>query len=279
MPIINFNKTTRTPTPASGIRVSKSSFYSPESDKTFNISRSKVDDFLKCPKCFLDDRRGGIIPPGQLPFNLNIAVDENLKQSFDVHRVDQTVPPLLRELGLGNYVPYQHEDLPKWRSNFKGIRREVEGTNITLSGAVDDLWLNKDTGQISVVDYKSTSTKSSMSQEDYLNDGYHDSYKRQLDFYNYLLRGEGLNLSASSFFLVFNARKDMPITDKNPTLTFDYHLIEYKWDDSWVEDTISRMIKVLNYEVEAVSNPCCKHCAFVRETQKYAESLKGECYE
>ena len=105
MPIINFNQTTRKPTPASGIRVSKSSFYSPESDKTFNISRSKVDDFLKCPKCFLDDRRGGIIPPGQLPFNLNIAVDENLKQSFDVHRVDQTVPPLLRELGLCNYVP------------------------------------------------------------------------------------------------------------------------------------------------------------------------------
>ena len=32
--------------------------------------------------------------------------------------------------------------------NFKGIRREVEGTNITLSGAPDDLWLNKDTGQI-----------------------------------------------------------------------------------------------------------------------------------
>ena len=78
---------------------------------------------------------------------------------------------------------------------------------------------------------------------------------------------------------VFNARKDIPITDKNPTLTFDYHLIEYKWDDSWVEDTISRMIKVLNYEVEAISNPCCKDCAYIREAQKYDASLIGECYE
>ncbi len=279
MTILNFNSTTRTPTPALGKRVSKSSFYNPESNKTFNISRAKVDDFRKCEKCFLDDRRGGIIPPGQFPFNLNIAVDENLKQSFDIHRVEQTVPPILRELGLSNHVPYQNEELPKWRSNFKGIRREVDGTNITLSGAVDDIWLNKDTGEISVVDYKSTSTKSSMNQEDYLNDPYHDSYKKQLDFYNYLLRSKGLNLSSTSYFLVFNARKDIPITDKNPTLTFDYHLIEYQWDDSWVEDTISRMIKVLNYEVEAVSNPCCKHCAFVRETNKYTESLIGECYE
>ena len=182
---------------------------------------------------------------------------------------------MLAKFGFDNYVPYQHEELAKWRSNFKGIRREVDGTNITLSGAPDDLWINKDTGEISVVDYKSTSTKASMKQEDYLNDPYHDSYKRQLDFYNYLLRGEGLNLSESSFFLVFNARKDLPITDKNPTLTFDHHLIEYKWDDSWVEDTISRMIKVLNYEVEAVSNPCCKDCAYIRETKKFDESLIG----
>ena len=279
MTIINYNQTTRTPTPAPGIRVRKSSFYNPESDNTFNISRSKVDDFLKCEKCFLNDRCGGIIPPGQFPFNLNIAVDENLKQAFDIHREAQTVPPMLKEFGFDNLIPFQHEELSKWRSNFKGIRREVEGTNITLSGAPDDLWLNKDTGQISVVDYKSTSTKSSMSQEDYLNDPYHDSYKRQLDFYNYLFRGEGLKLSSRSFFLVFNARKDIPITDKNPTLTFDYHLIEYRWDDSWVEDTISRMIKVLNYEVEAISNPCCKDCAYIREAQKYDASLIGECYE
>lgn len=273
--MLNYNQSTKTPTTAPGIRVRKSSFYNPESDNTFNISRSKVDDFLKCEKCFLNDRRGGIIPPGQFPFNLNIAVDENLKQSFDIHREEQTNPPMLRKFGFDNLVPFQHDELSKWRSNFKGIRREVDGTNITLSGAPDDLWINKDTGEISVVDYKSTSTKASMNHEDYLNDPYHDSYKRQLDFYNYLLRGEGLNLSRSSFFLVFNARKDKPITDKNPTLTFEYHLIEYKWDDSWIEDTISRMIKVLNYEVEAVSNPCCKHCAYVRETQKFNESLVG----
>ena len=86
--------------------------------------------------------------PGHYPFNLNIAVDENLKQSFDVHRGADcsTYPPRIRL----NYSTYHtDEELPKWRSNFKGIRREVDGTNITLSGAPDDLWLNKDTGEIS----------------------------------------------------------------------------------------------------------------------------------
>ena len=279
MAMLHYKASDRTPIIAPGIRTRSSSIYNPESESIFNFSRAKIEDFINCPKCFIRDRRGGIIHPGHYPFNLNIAVDENAKQYFDINRKEQSVPSMIRNLGFGNLVPFHHEELSKWRSNFKGVRRQVNGTNITLSGAPDDLWINKDTGEVSLVDYKSTSTKSSMSQEDYLNDPYHDSYKRQLDFYNYLFRGEGIRLSSSSFFLVFNARKDIPITDKNPTLTFDYHLIEYKWDDSWVEDTISRMIKVLNYEVEAVSNPCCKDCAYIREAQKYDASLNGECYE
>ena len=106
-----------------------------------------------------------------------------------------------------------------------------------------------------------------MNQEDYLNDGYHDSYKRQLDFYNYLLRGEGLTyLQAASS--CFQCKKGYADLRQESNLTFDYHLIEYKW---MIHNRIISRMTVLNYEVEAVSNPCCKHCVFVQK-QKYAES-------
>ena len=68
----------------------------------------------------------------------------------------------------------------------KGIEAKSQN-RITLFGALDDLWLNKDTDEIVVLDYKATSNKN---DPDYVNSSqeYHKSYKRQLDFYAYLLK-------------------------------------------------------------------------------------------
>lgn len=38
--------------------------YDPKSEKPFALSRSKIDDFLKCPRCFYLDRRLGVSKPG-----------------------------------------------------------------------------------------------------------------------------------------------------------------------------------------------------------------------
>ena len=37
---------------ASWLRVKQSSFYKPNQPELFKISRSKLNDFLSCPKCF-----------------------------------------------------------------------------------------------------------------------------------------------------------------------------------------------------------------------------------
>lgn len=53
------------------------------------LSRSKLDPFLECPRCFYDDVvRGNGRPrgPGGPALTLNIAVDELFKREFDVHR-------------------------------------------------------------------------------------------------------------------------------------------------------------------------------------------------
>ena len=57
--------------------------YIPDKDDFYKLSRSKVDFFLNCPRCFYIDRRLGINQPSGFPFNLNSAVDNLLKNEFD----------------------------------------------------------------------------------------------------------------------------------------------------------------------------------------------------
>ena len=53
----------------------KRNMYDPENDQPFKLSRSKIDLFLSCPRCFYVDRRLGVGRPPGFPFNLNTAVD------------------------------------------------------------------------------------------------------------------------------------------------------------------------------------------------------------
>ena len=60
--------------------------YNPEGEKPFKLSRSKVDNFVSCKRCFYIDRRLGVGQPPGFPFNINSAVDELLKNEFDQYR-------------------------------------------------------------------------------------------------------------------------------------------------------------------------------------------------
>ena len=60
--------------------------YNPASTQPFALSRSKVELFMNCPRCFYLDRRLGIARPAGFPFNLNSAVDALLKTEFDRYR-------------------------------------------------------------------------------------------------------------------------------------------------------------------------------------------------
>lgn len=60
--------------------------YKPDSDKPFALSRTALDSFLKCPRCFYLDRRLGVKPPAGPPFSINSAVDHLLKKEFDHYR-------------------------------------------------------------------------------------------------------------------------------------------------------------------------------------------------
>ena len=233
-----------------------------EPGKPFKLSRSKLENFLNCPRCFYVDRRLGIGQPSGPPFNLNSAVDHLLKKEFDRYRSLGKPHPLMQEHGI-DAVPYADVRLTEWRENFKGVTHFHAATNLTISGAVDDLWINPK-GAISVVDYKATSKDSDVN----LDAEWQISYKRQMEIYQWLLRRNGLTVSDTGYFVYCNGRRDLDSFDSK--LEFTIKIIPYTGDDSWVEECIVSAHRCLSSDEIPPLNPVCDFCnyrAAVREVE------------
>ncbi len=236
------------------IPVRDRNIYDPKSTAPFKLSRTKVEDFLKCPHCFYLDRRMGINKPGMPGFSLNIAVDELLKKEFDLLRENGQAHELMRKYDI-DAVPYKHESLDIWRENFKGFEHLHKKTNLLLTGAIDDVWENPK-GELHIVDYKATSTEKEISLED----EYKQGYKLQLEFYQWLFRQEDFKVSNIGYFVFANAGKNKPKFDG--TLEFEMTIVIHKGDDSWVEKTILDIKKCLDSKSIPESNPTCEYCQY-----------------
>lgn len=235
--------------------------YHPDDEKPFKLSRSKIDLFLECPRCFYLDRRLGVGRPPGFPFTLNSAVDTLLKQEFDAHRLSGKPHPLIELYGL-DAKPVPHENLEKWRRNFTGIQYLHEPTNLLVFGAIDDLWQNSK-GEYIVVDYKATAKKERITA---LDKDWHIGYKRQMEVYQWLLRKNELLVSDIGYFLYCNGKADREAFDKK--LEFDMTLIPYSGNDDWVEQTIVEAYECLSGE--DVPNPSegCDYCAYRDSVEK-----------
>ncbi len=212
---------------------------------------------MECPRCFYLDRRLGISRPTGFPFNLNSAVDTLLKTEFDRYREAIEPHPLMTEAGI-NAVPYAHPQLGVWRNNFKGVRTIHENTNLEVFGAIDDIWRDVETNELLVVDYKATSKSAEVS----LDAAWQNSYKRQMEIYQWLLRRHGLNVSARGWFVYCNGRRDLPAFDAK--LQFTIKLIPYDGDDSWIENTLVEIRDTLNADTPPAKKRRCEYCAFAR---------------
>ena len=72
-----------------------------ENNKTpFFVSRSKVDLFLKCPRCFYFVMKYGFREPGSFPLSLNILVDSCVKNDMDYCRSHDRIHPVFTHSNL-----------------------------------------------------------------------------------------------------------------------------------------------------------------------------------
>ena len=238
--------------------------YDPKSKDPFKLSRSKIENFMKCPKCFYLDRKLGIGQPGGFPFNLNTAVDTLLKKEFDIHRAKHVAHPLMKAYGL-EAIPFEHKMMDEWRENFKGVQYFYEPTNFIITGAVDDLWQN-DKGEIIVADYKATSKSSEIN----LDADWQDGYKRQMEIYQWLLRKNKLKVSDTGYFVYCNGKTDKKAFDAK--LEFDITLLPYKGDDSWIEGVLKEMKKCLDGKMPK-TNPECDFCNYRKAVNEVDKKL------
>lgn len=236
--------------------------YNPKNTDPFKLSRSKIEFFMECPRCFYLDRRLGVGRPPGFPFTLNSAVDTLLKKEFDIHRARGSKHPLMETYGI-DAIPYEHKQMNEWRENFKGMQFFHRPTNFVITGAIDDIWISPQK-ELMIVDYKATSTNSKIT----LDAEYRNAYKRQMEIYQWLFRQNGFSVSDTGYFVYANGDKDKEAFDGK--LEFSVQIISYTGSDLWVEKTIFDTKKCLDGGEIPPSSEKCEYCAY-REAAKVYE--------
>ncbi|HVZ11585.1 MAG TPA: PD-(D/E)XK nuclease family protein [Patescibacteria group bacterium] len=227
--------------------------YEPGSPYPFKLSRSRIEKFMNCPRCFYIDRRLGLDTPPGFPFSLNSAVDKLLKKEFDIHRAKGTKHPLQENYGI-DAIPMAHELIDEWRNAFHGVQYLHPETNFLIFGGIDDVWQDKN-GKLIIVDYKSTSKDGEIS----LDAEWQDSYKRQMEIYQWLFSKNGYDVSKTGYFVYCNGMTDKEAFDAK--LEFNIKLIPYEGDYSWIDETLVEIKNCLEGSTPEFT-PDCDYCTY-----------------
>lgn len=215
------------------------------------LSRSKIELFFDCPRCFWLDVKKSVKRPQPAPYTINNAIDYLLKQEFDLHREAGTAHPIMVKHGI-RAVPFAHPDLSHWRHNFTGVRHHHKPTDFLVTGAVDDVWADP-TGQLYVVDYKATGANQHQ---------VYDSYRRQMEVYQWLLRQNKFSVSDTGYFVFARVNKAGGFRSGEPTLSFDLFLEPHEGDDVWVPQALQNARNVFDSEEGAEPSSTCEYCKY-----------------
>ena len=228
--------------------------FNPEHPAPYELSRSRVENYLKCKACFYLEQLQGVKPPEIPSFTINTTTDILLKRDADAVRGKKSLP-LWEAHGLGHLIPFEHEDLENWTNslhyglNDRYFNTIHEETNIKFGGGLDDVFYNTKTNQLHIVDYKSEA-QGTRSPEKYsprpssIDKPWKIGYKRQMDMYVWLMRRKGFDVSSTGYFVYVDAQHsgvDGMLKDENPEkalMSFNATILPYEADTSWVEPTL-----------------------------------------
>ena len=244
--------------------------YEPNRVEPYELSRYRIENFIKCPACFYLQQVKGIKFPTFPGYNINEATDVLLKRDFDEHRKAGTCHPFLKENGLDYLIPFADDRFESWTDSlhfgaegrFNTVHKE---TNLKVGGGLDDVWLNTRTRQVHLVDYKSTSQKSP-NKVITLDDWWKDSYKRQMDFYIWVMGRLGVETSEIGYFLYCDGDRFTEtqfLHHDHATMQFKTTLIAYKSDLSWIEPTLLKIKHLLDSEKCPDHSEKCEYGPFL----------------
>ena len=216
------------------------------------LSRSKIELFIECPRCFWLEMKQKVKRPPPMPYTLNNAIDYLLKQEFDLYREKEIPHPIMTNNKI-KAVPWKTPEMNKWRHNFTGVAYHHEPTDFLVYGAIDDLWLNP-LREIHVVDYKATGANQHR---------IYDSYGRQMEIYQWLFRKNKIKVSPIGYFVFARVSKANGFsTQRGGALPFDIFVESYKGDDSWLEETLKNARIVFESNEAPKASDSCIHCEY-----------------
>lgn len=220
------------------------------------LSRSKLELYLNCPRCFYLDTVLGVGRPNGHPYNLNLAVDKLLKKEFDDYREKNLAHPWMVKRGLAS-KPWKDDRLDGWRNSFIGLKYQDLESQIELFGAVDDIWIDS-TKRLEVVDYKATSRDKGIVIE---SDNY-QPYRRQLQIYQWLLEKQDLAVSPTAYLLFCNAKTDGNFDSK---LEFEVKIFSQTNDFSWVAKSLLEIRELWNESKIPSFKKECDYCQYLQK--------------
>lgn len=232
------------------------------------LSRSKIDLFVSCPRCFFLDQKLKVKRPDTYPLTLNIAVDALLKKEFDIHRTKGEAHPMMTAYGI-DAVPFRDARIDMWRElNFGrgGIHVLHSKTGFDVYGVVDDIWINGKE-ELIVVDYKATAKASTPTLDGDLG----AQYKRQMEVYQWLLQKSGFAVSPTGYFVYVNGKKDARAFDAK--LEFDVTILPCEGDTGWVEPILGDIRACLDDEKPPAARETCDYCRYRTEAGKALQKL------
>ena len=245
--------------------------YRKKAKAPFRISRSKIELFTECPRCFWLETVKGIKRPNTPPFLINSAIDQLLKREFDTYRKKDEQHPWQIENNI-QAKPYADDKLDEWRENFVGMQFEHTKSNLLIFGAVDDIWINEKK-ELIVVDYKATAKTQEITELGPVG-GWHDVYRRQMEVYQWILRQLGYSVSSTGYFVYANGIADGEGFFNK--VEFRTNTFSYLGDDSWVAPRILELKETLDQEDIPAVGSRCVYCPYAKDrTQLTLDYIKN----
>ena len=241
-----------------------------DNEEPYELSRSRVENFIRCPACFYMQQVEGIQFPSIPGFNINEATDILFKRDFDELRGTGNPHPFLERTGFGHLSPFAHEHFELWTQSLHfGAENRMntvhEPTKLKIGGGLDDVWVNSQTGLLHIVDYKSTSQKSP-NKAITLDDTWKNAYKRQMDLYVWIMRRKGFEVSSEGYFLYCDGDRFSNyqfLGKDSAVMRFKMQLIAYEVKTDWVEEALFDIHKCLRAEKRPPHSPECEYGQFL----------------
>ncbi|WP_022855679.1 PD-(D/E)XK nuclease family protein [Thermodesulfobacterium thermophilum] len=210
------------------------------------ISRSQVELFIECPRCFWLEVKHKIKRPQAIKGGfIGSKYDSKLKLYFDKLRLKGEPLKELESEKLKLYTDFKK--LKEWR--YKGLEFHHEDHKIVYWGKIDDLLVNEN-GLLVPFDYKVTTSNTLQ---------IYDSEKRQLEFYGFLfskLKSQ-LQKEVADIGVIYKIRVDI---DENFEKIEERKFFLVELDYSKYEELLENLKNTYFSSNEPEPSGTCEYC-------------------